>query len=326
MEASTTSANFLARSLYGLALAAEPERMLGTGDDIFLLCADRKLVLRISEEIETEENLFFQNVVLERLASAALPFSTPKVLPSINGRLIETTVGPNPRYVRLLTYVSGIPVASISASKELLEDVGRSLAVLSQALAPISVPPPRRNLVWSIQTALELVPMTRLLSNARTRALVMAAFENFKERVVPVLGVLRHQIVHGDFNATNVLVSANGAKSVSGVIDFNDLMVGPLINDLAVAASRHSNPDDPLPGISAICAGFGSSLRLRPNEASVLFDLICLRFAMRLTVWANRAAANGKQLSPEIEGPEIKALSVLLTSEARESFRDLATT
>ena len=300
--------------------------MVGTGDDIFLLQSDRKLVLRISGPAETEENLRFQSDVLNHLAKANLHFATPAVLPSLNGKLTEVTdeLGSS-QFVQLFTYVPGIPISSIPASKVLLRDVGRSLAALNLALAGISRPPPQQNLIWSVQNALDLLPMTEALSNPRTRALVMVAFDNFKQRTFPVINSLRHQIIHNDFNATNVLVSSRNSDHVSGVIDFGDLTAGPLVNDLAVAASRHSSPDDPLPDISAVCSGYLSATRLRPEEANALFDLICLRFAMRLAIWARKAAASGAELSPEIEDPEVKALSVLLGSDARQRISCLAT-
>jgi Ser/Thr protein kinase RdoA (MazF antagonist) len=104
------------------------------------------------------------------------------------------------------------------------------------------------------------------------------------------------------------------------VIDFGDLTLGPMVNDLAVAASRHANPNDPLPDILAVTSGYKSALALEVEEAKALFDLICLRFAMRLTIWAGRATSVGETLSREIEEPEVKALAALLKPNARESI------
>jgi Ser/Thr protein kinase RdoA (MazF antagonist) len=227
--------------------------------------------------------------------------------------------------VRLFTYVPGIPISSIHPSRTLLVNAGRSLAGLDLALAGVSRSPPRQNFIWSVQHALDLLPMLDALSNSRTRDLVTVAFENFRQRTAPGMDGLRRQLIHNDFNATNVLVDAGRSDHVSGVIDFGDLTIGPLINDLAVAASRHASPDDPLPGISAVCSGYISAIRLWPEEANALFDLICLRFAMRLTIWAASAAARGSELNPEIEGPEVKALSALFESSAQQRISGMAT-
>lgn len=309
----------LARELYGLDLASDPERLYGTGDDIFLLRAGEKFILRIAIADETLANLAFQNEVLGRLSRRSLGFALPEIVPSAEGRETETVAFAfGSRLVRLCTYVPGHSVSSITPSAALLEEVGRSLAALDLALSDIPCRPPPQKLVWSIATALDLRPHIDLLASPATRALLKAAFDNFERRVLPLMGRLRHQIIHGDFNANNVLIASPDSGRVAGVIDFGDLTFGPLVNDLAVAAARHCIPEDPLPGILALCSGYGSKARLLPEEADALFDLICLRAAMRIAYWASQAARLGERLGAEIEEPAAATLAFLLETDARE--------
>ena len=51
---------------------------------------------------------------------------------------------------------------------------------------------------------------------------------------------MRGQIIHGDVHPYNVLVGAGG--QVTGIIDFGDMVHGPLILDLANAAGDFLTP------------------------------------------------------------------------------------
>src|SRR5262249_18706031 len=152
--------------------------------------------------------------------------------PSKNGRLIEQA---SARFIRLLTHVPGTSIFSISPSSALLANVGKALAQLDLALARISRRAPQQNLAWAIQKATDLLPSVDLLVNAQTRTLVAHAFENFHRRTFPHLDAMRSQIIHNDFNATNVLIDESRSNRISGVIDFGDLTFAPAVNDLAVA-------------------------------------------------------------------------------------------
>ena len=285
---------------------------------MFLLEADERYILRIGLEDETLANVIFQNTVLDDLSRRRLGFALPRPIPSIHGSLVEVTeVKAGRRFVRLFDYVSGHPISSIAPSDTLLENAGLSLALLDQAMADISLPTPPRNLVWSIGSASGLRPLVGLLKAPRTRDLAEHAFENFERNALPLIGQFRHQIIHCDFNGNNVLVNAPDARQISGVIDFGDLTSGPLVHELAVAASRHCSPDNPLPGILRLCSGYTSVIPLQPAEAHALFDLICLRPAMRMAFWAGEAAKAGELLTPEIESPEASILANLLGTDAR---------
>lgn len=86
VEISALSTRLLAHRLYGLSLrkakapARHGRRYRPTSAD-----RQRRLVLRVSEPEETEENLNFQNVVLGHLAGARLHFTAPEMLQSSNG-------------------------------------------------------------------------------------------------------------------------------------------------------------------------------------------------------------------------------------------------
>lgn len=324
MEAYPHDVSALAEKLFGLIVKGQPRRLQGTTDDVFLICSSDKFIMRISLENETYENLSFQNGVLDDLSRWPLGFSVPKPVPSIDQRLIELVkFASATRFVRLFSYVPGHSVSSVKPSAALLQDVGRSVAAMGVALASVPRHMPPQNLVWSISNALDLLPLVPLLSPRKTRPLAARAFENFERRTLPLLDRLRHQIIHGDFNANNVLIESPHAQRVGGVIDFGDLTFGPRVNDLAIAAASHCAPADPVPGILAVCSGYTLVTRLLPEETDAIFDLICLRDAMRLSFWAGQAAEAGQRLSPAIEEPATMKLAMLLETDARERVHRL---
>jgi hydroxylysine kinase len=312
-----------AQSLYGLLLTRTPKKMNSTTDDVYLLEADRRYILRVGMPTETRENATFQNGVLGALARQPLGFAVPTPLPSTRGELIETIAyGGSVRYVRLMSYVAGHPVSSFDPGPALLDDVGASLARLHRAMASCDVSDAGQEIVWSVDRAMYLRPSISALRNEELRALVTRTFANFEENVLPRLATLRRQIIHSDFNPFNVLVESIESNKVSGVIDFGDMTSGPVIQDLAVAASRHCNPHDPVPRILDICAGYATVTPIRQEEAAVLFDLICLRSAVRVIHWTHEAAKTGQSLDADIEANEIALLRNLLNSSAREVMKE----
>lgn len=118
-----------------------------------------------------------------------------------------------------------------------------------------------------------------------------------------------------------MLIESPHAQRVGGVIDFGDLTFGPRVNDLAIAAASHCAR--PVPGILAVCSGYTSVTRLLREETDAIFDLICLRDAVRLSFWAGQAAEAGQRLSPAIEEPATMKLAMLLETDARERVHRL---
>jgi hydroxylysine kinase len=269
---------WLAENLYGIRPCSEPKHLAKTPDEIFYLSSSQAYVLRISSESETTDNLELENEALAKLGRADVGFATPRVIASRNGNLIETVEGMfGPRYVRLFNYIPGTSVSTVFPSEELLVDIGKSLAFLDRALTQFERRYPKKNLIWAVEDALKLIPMVEAFSNEDTKVLVMRVFDIFQERVLPAMPLMRSQLIHNDYNPTNVLVDARFPTRVTGVIDFGDLTFGLLANDLAVAAIRHSLLVNLVSGIRSVCAGYTSIVPLLPKEAEVLFDLICLR-------------------------------------------------
>ena len=149
------------------------------------------------------------------------------------------------RLVHVLSYLEGQLLRSAPSSAALRRTLGVTLSRLDRALGGFDDPLIRRPLLWDLaQLPLQLRPLlaerspgpgTRLLDKQLTRLIT---------EVSPRLARQRTQLVHNDFNVDNVLVSASpsagaDASAVTGIIDFGDMTVTALANDVAIAACYH---------------------------------------------------------------------------------------
>ena len=71
----------------------------------------------------------------------------------------------------------------------------------------------------------------------RVRHLIEEQFGRLEAALPPRLAAQRTQLVHNDFSPDNTLISADGSR-VGGIIDFGDVTVTALVNDVAIAVAN----------------------------------------------------------------------------------------
>jgi Ser/Thr protein kinase RdoA (MazF antagonist) len=102
------------------------------------------------------------------------------------------------------------------------------------------------------------------------------------------------QVVHGDYSVHNVLVDPAVPGFVTGVIDFGDVHVAPVLYDLAVAVSNlldHRLPD-PWSVAASHVKGFLAVRDVSPAELRVLGAAAAARCVQRALVSQWRAGAD----------------------------------
>ena len=76
-------------------------------------------------------------------------------------------------------------------------------------------------------------------------------------------------------NPSNVVVRQDQPDVVAGMLDFGDMLDGPLICDVAVACSyRWTQGEPPLAGIARFVAGYHAVTPLDDAELAILPDLV----------------------------------------------------
>ncbi len=313
----------IARRLFALDGPIRP--LDGERDLNFLLGAPgERCVLKIANAAESPAMLECQHRVFERLAAARVFPATVTARESVNGKTIETVydAGGRAHICRVLPFVEGCLLRELeNPSLALLEDIGRRLALLDRALQNFTHPALERPLLWKMDSALEIVDSYSPLLDDGLRGLVDHFASGFRQRVVPRLAQLRRAVIHNDANRANLVVDESGSRLLS-IIDFGDMVESWLVVDPSIAATYVMlDRAQPLKAAAAVFAGYGEELTLQPAEAETVFDFICMRLCMSLSIGAHQRAQQPENL---YLGTDFDAVRRLLC-ELREIDPDTAT-
>ena len=138
----------LAQTYYGITATAQ--ELPSERDQNFYLKATsgQELVLKISGTAEEYAVLDFQNKAVAHLHAVTPELPCPQVWATKAGETIATVTGVNGanHFVRLLTYLSGKPLALVKPqAPELLRNLGAYLGKLDEALATFDHPATHRH-------------------------------------------------------------------------------------------------------------------------------------------------------------------------------------
>jgi Ser/Thr protein kinase RdoA (MazF antagonist) len=280
------------RDLYGLdgELTALPSER----DHNFRVRAPQgEYVLKIAHPGENSAVTNFQTEALRWIAAIDPTLAVPAVIPARDGAF-ETTlaIGGVSRIVRLLTYLPGRLLSQAPRSDAQDRALGAFLARLGLALRGFRHPAMGANdILWDLRRLEQAEPFLAEIANLARRELATDAINQAKAHALPFLSRLRAQVVHNDMNPSNVVVREDRPEIVAGVLDFGDMLHGPLICDVAVACSYRWAPGEPpLAGVARFVAGHHAVAPLEDEELAVLLDLIRARLALTVTL-ANWQAA-----------------------------------
>ncbi|MGB7056038.1 MAG: aminotransferase class III-fold pyridoxal phosphate-dependent enzyme [bacterium] len=276
--------------------------LTGERDQNFILTdsSGSQWILKIANHEEDIDNLVFQNQVLKRVTEVEPTFPIPRLKISRTGEAIVRVHDKRGSsfLVRLLTYLPGIPLASVRVQKrQLLQNLGRYLARFDKALTGYWHPAANRQFQWSIQYTYEVIDQgISGIEDIEARSIVEHFFTEFEGRALPLLSRLRSGVIHSDANDHNVLVAEDpeGNYHISGLIDFGDMVYGPYVYEPAVAAAYALLDEDDLLGIAAqVVRGYHEEFPLESREVALLFNLICIRLCTSVVL-----SARQKDLAP----------------------------
>ncbi|CAN5421269.1 phosphotransferase [soil metagenome] len=276
--------------------AAVLKTLYGIGGDLKVLPSERdhnfrvkadtggEYVLKFTHPGEPRAVTNFQTMALSHIAAVDPGLLVPAVFPTREGELEpEFRSDSNPvRIVRLLSYLPGRILADAPRSATQDVRLGAFLARLGRALrgfyhgAAGSI-----DLLWDVRQLPRVQMMVPEIGDVARRALVARALEEAAGLALPVLPSLRAQVTHNDLNPSNVVVAGSDADCIAGVLDFGDMVHGPLVCDVSVgAAYRFSPGEHPLAAAARFIAGYNRVTPLEDAEIAILFDLIRARVAI----------------------------------------------
>lgn len=265
--------------------------LAGDRDQNFLLESPggQKHVVKISSLDEAQDILEFETEMITRLSR-----DTNGLIPNI----ISATSGSNlialqnekgdDYWLRILEFLPGSLMAEINPRPDaLLVNLGERMAQLGSVLGAYpDHPPPRINFEWALGQAGNIMETSLSVLDSTQRALIELTLKDFLDNEREFLG-LGSQIIHGDVNDHNVLISLDneGEAQVSGIIDLGDAHSAPRVFDLAIAiAYGILGTADPLLSASRITQGYYATQPLLDIEIDVLMTLVCARLGQSVCI------------------------------------------
>ncbi|MFI4889624.1 MAG: aminotransferase class III-fold pyridoxal phosphate-dependent enzyme [Steroidobacterales bacterium] len=245
-------------------------------------------VLKLIDPIATPVSIDRQVRVLRYLNQEFPSLPVPRLRGTLSG--VETgavACGALKYTTLLISFLSGQSLGSHRPDAMLLAEFGATLGRLDRALLGFFDPPSDEVLAWDVRRLPQLAGFAGHLGSEPLRrevGRIAAAFADIQ----PLLSRLRTQTVHGDCHGSNVLVDG-GRRFVTGIVDFGDMIHGPLVLEIAVAMSELltegiASPAD-LPGL---LHAYTAVQRLQSAEIERLYELITARHAVTLLVHAWR--------------------------------------
>jgi len=243
-----------------------------------------RFVLKVSGALEDPLVTDFQTRALLHLERTAPEIPVPRVVRNLHGQPSDRLVGNGgeAHVVRLLSYIPGVTFEDASAIADAdLRAMGAFQGGVSRALASFRHPAARHFMPWDVSNGLLLDEELWAFAEDDTLELAAPVRTHLGERVLPAMARLRSQVIHGDAHSGNLLRPGAASHRVVGLIDFGDMIEGPLALDLAVmAGSFCSVNDDCASTVASLAQGFDRIVPLTSDEVEQLYDLILARLVL----------------------------------------------
>lgn len=284
----TGDLEFVIKSLYGLE--GKITRLAGENDN-FLIETDtgRKAVLKLADSDTSPDVIDLEYQAVERLIADRFPVRLPRVIPTLNGGIqaaAETKTG-RPVHGRLLEFVGGTPwCRALPAGNRQLGDLGRIIGLMHRSLSGLRHPAAGRTHHWDLTGADQHRKKISGIDDPCRRRILEQVFLHFEAIARPAFKRVPHALIHADINDDNILVE-NGR--ISGILDFGDCMVNPVVCDLAIALAYHTlDENDPLEAAAVITGAYHDIRPLSGDELQILFPLLTARLAVSVIISNDR--------------------------------------
>jgi homoserine kinase type II len=214
----------------------------------FIECGGQRYVLRIYETHRDEEKVNFEHAILLALSTMSLAFGTPQPVRARDGDTVVRTE--DGKLAALFRYLEGF-TPSLESSAQ-LRSFGRAAGQLSSVIAQVRVErKPVYRPYYEIENIHPLCTPEKIVHFCMTPTEEFIKYKAALRRIgeqfvafqaqIPMLQRLPHQLVHGDLNASNMLINTDG--EVSAILDFEFVTWDLRVMELAVCISDLIVPD-----------------------------------------------------------------------------------
>ncbi|MDF2765970.1 MAG: hypothetical protein K0S81_2964 [Rhodospirillales bacterium] len=262
-----------------------------------LRSAGGEFILKIANAEEDSSVTDFQLGALLHIARTDPGMPVPRVRPTLAGQAFaELTLRSGARHATyMLSFIPGVIIGEVRQSPALLADHGRMVARLGRALRGYFHPAADRALLWDVRQIARFRPLLERVQDAALRSSCLSILDRFVAETAPALERLRAQVVHGDAGQHNVIVDPDAPDRVAGIVDFGDILHGPLVLDLVAAIADLQDGRIPIRELAPpIAAAYHAVTPLEPEELALLPDLILARHVGTVAIcsWRQNSVAS----------------------------------
>lgn len=182
----------------------------------------------------------------------------------------------------VLSYLDGRIAGTADQSTKLYCDIGAMVARLGRAMRGYFHPAAgNRELLWDIRMAPRFLQQIDFLQRPEHRRIAEHILINLRDNVIPRLESLRAQLVHADVHEHNLILSNDPVASIAGIIDFGDMIHGPLVFDVANTIADFALDPARLEIVpEEIINAYHAVTPLEEAEIDLIFDLVSARLLL----------------------------------------------
>ena len=274
------------------------------------------LLLKISGAEEGAASVEAQALALQHIADVDVGLPVPRVVPPLSDGPISLIVHDGVKYpALLLTWLEGELLASAHVPYRNWRSLGGLVARLGKAMRGFVHPAvSQRSLVWDVMRADELLPHICILGEA-WQDKAKPLLTGFRVALKPQLKHLRTQIIHGDIHPHNLVVVND---TVTGIIDFGDMVHGPLVLDIVATIADCLHEEQDITGVfSDLVRGYHDVTPLEDAEVELVVDLVKIRLLAGAII-SRLQAGEGQEATEAIASyalPSLQTLENVMTHE-----------
>jgi homoserine kinase type II len=252
----------------------------------FVEADGRRFVLRIYETHKDSEKIRFEHEILLKLSESVIPFQVPVPVRANNGSTIVRLEDGTERLACLFRYIEGRRPEE--GSKKTAHAIGAAMGQLSRALGEIIIEgTPMYPPYYEMDSAHPLCtpdkvaafcngPPIAFQGEAAALRAISEAILSFRT-FLPSFRSLPHQLIHGDINHSNALVSDSDPNRIAAILDFEFCTRDLRVMEIAVLIPGFLTGVNAMDYIEGFLIGAGEHLRLSRAEAEAIPLLVELR-------------------------------------------------
>lgn len=284
-------------------------------------------IYKVSSPIEDRALVDLQIQALLRIEQADGEIPVPRIVRSKRGNAFEiVTEGGEAHIVRLLSYVPGIPLERLDPpSVQTIAQIGALQGRLCRALAEFTHEAGVLFMPWDILNGLVISTELRETYLRDGLAQTCARFlDRLEHQSLPRMLDLPHQIIHNDAHLGNVMVDPDDPATVTGVIDFGDLVYRPIVVDLSTSlTSILDRSAAPIADAATLVRGFQRYLPLAEQQLELLYDAVVARAILTVELLQFRVEhAAVDPYTRDVDLPRCKAGLERILRVDEQSFHD----